>query len=77
MWPEITIDTILKNMMKAEYFNKEDFDKISDYLHDTYFNGYWGNFNFNIVLCRNDESLRIGPDNEIYENCFDFFNERI
>ena len=42
-----------------------------------YFEGYWSNFNFNIVLCRNDESLNVGPGNEVFENCFSFFDERI
>ncbi|MDO9579322.1 MAG: HAMP domain-containing sensor histidine kinase [Bacteroidales bacterium] len=77
LWPEIFNDSVLKDMMKSESFNtnREDFDKISNYVQTTYFNGYWGNFNFNIVLCRDDESL--GVDNEIFENCFNFFDERI
>jgi len=79
IWPEISNDSVLKNMMISESFNKnrEDFDKISDYIQDKYFNGYWGNFNFNIVLCRDDEPLHIGPSDEIFENCFNFFEERI
>jgi two-component system nitrogen regulation sensor histidine kinase NtrY len=76
LWPGISKDTALNNMMKSEYF-EQDFDKIYNYLHETYFSGYWGNFNFSIVLCRNDDPLRIGPGNEISENCFDFFDERI
>ena len=35
------------------------------------------NYNFNIVLCSNDESLRVGPVNEVFENCFSFFDEKI
>ena len=77
LWPVITRDTSLKNMMKVEYFDKIDFDRISNYLQETYFTGYWRNFNFSIVLCRNDESLRIGTGNEVFENCFSFFEERI
>ena len=77
MWPVISKDTLLKAMMQTDYFDKDDVDKISRYLQDTYFNGYWGNFNFNIVLCRNDESLNVGPGNEVFENCFSFFDERI
>ncbi len=77
IWPEISGDEILAGMMTVEYFGRDDFNKITDYLHDTYFDGYLGNYNFNIVPCRNDENLRIGETNEIYRNCFDFFNERI
>lgn len=79
LWPVISNDTTLRNMMKSESFNKnsEDVDNISTYLHETYFNGYWGNFNFSIVLSRNDEPLRVGPGNEIFENCFKYFDDRI
>ncbi len=77
VWPQINSDTTLSGMMGIDYFSKEDFDKISNYLHDKYFSGYWGNFNLSIVLCRNDQSLLVGPGNEIYENCFNFFDERI
>jgi two-component system, NtrC family, nitrogen regulation sensor histidine kinase NtrY len=77
LWPVISKDTLLKAMMQPDYFDKDDVDKISRYLQENYFSGYWNNFNFNIVLCRDDESLRVGPGNEIYENCFTFFDERI
>jgi two-component system, NtrC family, nitrogen regulation sensor histidine kinase NtrY len=63
--------------MQPDYFDKDDVDKISGYLLENYFGGYWSNFNFNIVLCRDDESLRVGPGNEVFENCFKFFDERI
>ena len=48
MWPRISNDTLLERLMKVDYFESSDFDSISDYLSDTYFSGYWGNFNFNI-----------------------------
>ena len=76
LWSVISNDTILNNMMKNDQFER-DLDKISTYLHETYFDGYWGNFNFSIVLCRNDDPLRIGPGNEMSENCFKFFDDRI
>ncbi len=77
MWPEMSDDTLLSEMMKVEYFGRDDVEVISDYLHETYFYGYLANFNFNIVLCRSDESLRIGRTDVVYKNCFDFFMERI
>jgi hypothetical protein len=76
IWPVISKDTLLRSMMQTDFF-EDDVDKISRYLQDTYFDGYWSNFNFNIVLCRNDESLNVGPGNEVFENCFSFFEERI
>jgi two-component system nitrogen regulation sensor histidine kinase NtrY len=77
LWPVLTNDTTLASMMDVDYFNKIDFDRISGYLQEKYFTGYWRNFNFSIVPCRNDESIRVGPGDEINENCFGFFEERI
>jgi signal transduction histidine kinase len=77
LWPVISKDTLLKSMMQRDYFDKDDVDKISRYIQDTYFEGYWSNFNFNIVLCRNNESLSVGPGNEVFENCFSFYDEWI
>jgi len=77
MWPVISNDTLLAGMMKLDSFDKIDFDSIEDYLFGTYFTGYWRNFNFSIVLCRNDESIQIGPVDADSENCFSFFEKRI
>ncbi len=77
MWPGISTDSLLKEMMGVEYFEKNDVDSISDYLRKTYFNGYWGNFSFNIVLCWKGELLRVGERNQSSADCFSFFEERI
>lgn len=77
IWPLLKADTVLSEMMNIEYFDKTRFDKVSEYLQRNYFTGYWRNFNFNMILCRNDESLRIGSGNDNYENCFSFFDNRI
>jgi two-component system nitrogen regulation sensor histidine kinase NtrY len=79
VWPLISKDDFLKKAMESESFNKnrEDLYNLSNYLQSTYFSGYWANFNFNIVLCRNDDPLNIGPGNDVFENCFKFFDERI
>ncbi len=79
MWPVISNDNVLRDMMESEDFNRDrdDWERIRNYLHDTYFNGYWGNYNLNIVLCRWDQPLHVGPEDDVYENCFDFFDQRI
>lgn len=77
IWDDITADTVLKSMMEVSYFEKSDFDAISDYLHRGYFNGYWANYNLNIVLCRDDDSLRVDSKPVEYEECFGFFSNRI
>lgn len=79
MWPKISVDTTLKRMMDVGYFEKSDVDEISEYLHDTYFDGYWGNFNFNVVLCMDTDSLKIADRSrkERYDDCFSFFERKI
>lgn len=78
MWPVLKSDTILYDMMTEEDFNlsQNDVDKITSYLMETYFTGYWGSFNINIVLCRKEQQLRVGTREEDFEDCFDFFNGR-
>jgi two-component system, NtrC family, nitrogen regulation sensor histidine kinase NtrY len=77
IWPVISTDTLLRSNMLADYFGKDDVYRISRYIQENYLSGYLNSFNFNIVLCRNDQSLSVGPGNEIFENCFRFFDERI
>jgi two-component system, NtrC family, nitrogen regulation sensor histidine kinase NtrY len=78
IWPVLKNDSTLAGMMEVDFFEKTDEDRISNYLQDKYFTGYWRNFNFNPpVLCRNDQSLYIGQGNEATENCFRFFEDRI
>ena len=78
LWPEITKDVVLDTMMDVEYFERKNYDAILGYLRENYFNGYWGNFSFNIFLCRSDESISLGAGEGINENnCFSFFDERI
>jgi signal transduction histidine kinase len=76
-WPVIESDTVLKRLMNVDVFEKDDFDRISKYLLDTYFSDYLGNFKLNIVTCGSNEPLRIASENRMEENCFRFFNNRI
>lgn len=79
LWPVISSDTVLREMMVREDFNedRDDVETITDYLRERYFGGYWANFSFNLILCRNDDPLRVGPGNEVFPVCFNFFDERI
>ncbi len=60
-------------MMKVDFFDKADFDRIYNYLLDKYFTGFWHNYNFSIILCRSDEPLQIGTVNENIRKLFQFF----
>ena len=77
MWPVISADSTLRKMMDVDVFEKDDFDNILEYLHEEYFNGYWGNFNLSIVLCQKNDSLSVGVQNRIYEDCYSFFERKI
>jgi two-component system nitrogen regulation sensor histidine kinase NtrY len=84
LWPVIKSDTILVEMMETDIFGQNDFNlrqnlnlRISNYLDDNYFNGYWGNFTVSKVLCRSNESMLVGDNENSQENCFGFFDERI
>lgn len=77
MWPVISTDTVLRNLMNVMFFENDDADLISDYLHSKYFNGYWGNFEMNIYLCGRNDPIRTGGSGGLQENCFSFFESRI
>lgn len=77
MWPVITSDSALRRMMNVEVFEQDDFDEISSYLHNKYFHGYWRNFNINIVLCTQNDSLSVGDRNLYFTDCFYFFGRKI
>jgi|WetSurMetagenome_2_1015567.scaffolds.fasta_scaffold00067_45 two-component system, NtrC family, nitrogen regulation sensor histidine kinase NtrY len=75
-WPVMEEDSVLKKLMKGELF-QDNYASIATYLHETYFNGYWSNYNFYINLCRSDDPMQIVQTGEMIANCFDFFNERV
>ncbi len=75
MWPVIKNDTLLSGMMKTDLFDNDNFERIFIYLQDVYFNGFWRDYHFSLVLCHNDEPLAV--ETERYQNCFNFFDERI
>jgi two-component system, NtrC family, nitrogen regulation sensor histidine kinase NtrY len=77
LWPKISTDTFIKNIMLREQLLQNDIDNITAYLHEKWFRGYWGNFNLSTVTCSNDSPLWIKSDETLVDNCFQFFNERI
>jgi two-component system, NtrC family, nitrogen regulation sensor histidine kinase NtrY len=75
--PAIEKDTTLARMMKVENFDKDNVEKIQNYLEDTYFTGFWKNYHFSVYLCDNEQPLQIGAGSERSQNCFSFFDDRI
>ena len=64
-------------MMNKEQFSDADINTVYRYLEDKYFNGYWENYDLNIVICRDDSPLMIPSTGSSADNCFDYFNERL
>ena len=77
LWPVIEKDTSLTNMMRVENFDKDNFERILNYLQDTYFTGFWKNYHFSFYLCHNDQPLQFGSGTGMAQNCFGFFDARI
>lgn len=77
MWPEMLNDETLSVMMSASYFDNELYIQINDYLHDRYFDGYWGNYNISVYLCESNQPLLLEQTGDNQVNCFDFFEGRI
>jgi two-component system nitrogen regulation sensor histidine kinase NtrY len=77
LWSRLSADPVLNDMLSKEITTQEEIDNITLYLHETYFVGYWGNFNLSVVTCRNDSPLWIASDETMVDNCFDFFEDRL
>jgi len=75
LWPVIEKDTALAGMMKVELFDSVKFERISNYLQDEYFKGFWKNYHIRLYLCQSDQPLQIGAEKS--EDCFIFFERRI
>lgn len=70
-------DTLVKSIMSKRFFTQDDAEEVSDYLRDVYFNGYWLNYDFSLVICDEKSSLLIDDGDDIAEDCFTFFSERV
>jgi len=77
IWPAISSDSLLRSMACREFKTQDEIDSITYYLHNTYFNGYWGNYSLSVVSCSDDSPLRIASEEKMLDNCFNFFSERI
>jgi two-component system nitrogen regulation sensor histidine kinase NtrY len=77
LWPEMKRDTILTTMMHRTMFSPANISAIYSYLETKYFNGYWENYDLNIVICRSDSPLEIAETGSYASNCFKYFDDRI
>jgi two-component system, NtrC family, nitrogen regulation sensor histidine kinase NtrY len=75
MWPVIKNDTLLSSMMKTDLFDTDNFERIFNYLQDSYFVGFWKEYHLSLVLCQNNQPLV--TETEKYQDCFNFFDQRI
>ncbi|MBN1926197.1 MAG: HAMP domain-containing histidine kinase [Prolixibacteraceae bacterium] len=66
----IKIDTLLENIMLPP------FENIDEYLRKNHFDGYFREYDFQVTICYETDSLLIQPGN-ITRPCFPFFEEMI
>ena len=66
-------DTIIQHLVNEKTFR---FDLLMPYIRQQYFNGYFEKYDFQLTVCRNEDSLRISPE-DINVPCFSFFNTMI
>lgn len=77
MWPSLRSDTILAGLVKKENISATDNNAVYRYLEDNYFNGYWENYDLNMVMCRSDSPLALAGTGSSAENCFEWFDNRV
>ncbi|HVN56903.1 MAG TPA: HAMP domain-containing sensor histidine kinase [Bacteroidales bacterium] len=77
IWPSFSKDTVIRNVLSHDPVSQGDIENISRYLHEKYFNGYWGNFNMSVVTCSNDSPLMLNSSETLIDNCFEFFRDRL
>ena len=77
LWPALKSDTTLSRLMNKETVSDSNINIVYKYLEDRYFNGYFENYDLNIIICRDDSPLMIPSEGSSAGNCFDYFNERI
>ncbi|MCK7532870.1 MAG: hypothetical protein MZV63_18450 [Marinilabiliales bacterium] len=52
MWPKLENDTLLSGIISREKISPAEINRVFRYLEDNYFNGYWENYDLNIVICQ-------------------------
>ncbi len=77
MWPALSEDTLLAQLVRKMEITGEVTGAVYNYLEEGYFYGYWENYDINIVVCRNDSPLSLGEGGGKAENCFSWFDNRI
>ncbi len=76
-WPGISSDSILLKILEKPYFTPLDVERITSHLDRNYFDGYWNNYDIGYVLCTDESKLRLAADDNLIDNCFTFFGDRI
>jgi signal transduction histidine kinase len=67
-------DEELKNLITAPHL---DVDQIYSRLQRKYFNGFWDKYEFQIVMCRPEDSLYVAPPEDDWFPCYDYFSELV
>jgi signal transduction histidine kinase len=66
-------DSVLNKIIGAKVFQYNDFYA---YLKRRYFSGFWDKYDFQVTICKPNDTLRVEPDNSL-QPCFAFFEQLI
>lgn len=67
---KLRLDTNIRSNLAPPY------KKLESYLQNTYFTGFWRNYNLQVTVCSSDDSVLVIDEKRSYP-CFDFFNKLI
>ncbi len=67
---KLRVDTTIRSNLTPPY------KKLETYLQNTYFTGFWRNYNLQVTVCNSSDSVLVTDEKRSYP-CFDFFNKLI
>jgi two-component system, NtrC family, nitrogen regulation sensor histidine kinase NtrY len=73
---QIVDDSIVDRLLSAWKIEKEDENRIIQYIHDHYLVSFWNNYDILLTICRREDELNIQPENYL-TNCYDYFIGRL
>mgnify|MGYP006284564277 CR=1 FL=1 len=71
---QLRTDSMLINRLTYQII---DADLVYEYLHRTYFSGYWTKYDVQITLCRPDDNVFLEEPLSDWFHCYSFFDELV
>jgi two-component system, NtrC family, nitrogen regulation sensor histidine kinase NtrY len=72
---QVSQDTVVSNLLKEWKSNKENDNRVIQYIRDHYQVSFWNNYDLLITICRKEDELNIQPADYL-TNCYEYFSGR-